>query len=168
MSKISIASRRIRLQHFGRSCASYSRDAPGFVEAIAFRVGGHLEFPGRHRLAPQCMPSHALDRARPTAAWFHCGNGQLLLVRYVVRTCLYVARHQQYSPCVSHALNPASISDSLFPYSSSPTFDEFGHGVFEGLQRRRPDRLRQTGGLVHVTQFSSDPCRPFGLGHCCA
>lgn len=127
-----------------------------------------LGMPGSTPIDSHCIPSHALDRVRPTAAWFPCGNAQLLLVRCVLR-CLPAC-------CASSAIlsvwkpraQPVSLFNSPFPYSSGPTFDEFGNGEFEGLQWRSPDRLRQTGGLVHVTQFSSDPCRPFRFGHCCA
>ena len=135
----------------------------------AFRVcGRHLESPVRHRLAPIAfLPTHWTVHDLPLPGSTAVTPRGFWFAAFCV-ACLCVARHQQYSPCVSHALNPVSIFDSPFPYSSSPTFDEFGHGVFEGLQWRRPDRLRRTGGLVHVTQLSSDPCRPFGLGHCCA
>jgi len=61
------------------------------------------------------LPLRGSTAVTPSCVWFP--------TFYVA--CLYAARHQQYS-CVSHALNPASIFDSLVPYSysSSPTFDE--------------------------------------------
>jgi hypothetical protein len=54
---------------------------------------------------------------------------------------------------------PRSLVRPFLVLSAIPSTSSVA-AVFEGLQWRRPDRLCQTYGLVPVSQFTSDLCRP--------
>ena len=103
-------------------------------------------------------PLHEMDWTKPLhdaramgIEWLQVSEGR----QRTIRQCIFV-----------ELCDLRSVPLFFFP---AAIFDEFGRG--------RCSRVYNGGlligfaghvGAIHVSQFSSDLCRPFGLGHCCA